>query len=80
MFKEGLDGISEADEGGSDVLLHSHSGAFIVIFFSFLNGWIGSIIRRVHKSLERVPRGFGAWGAELAIFGRHSAWWGMPNA
>jgi hypothetical protein len=44
-----------------------------------IKGKVVSIVWRVHKSLERVPRGFGAWGAELAMFGRHFACWGKQN-
>jgi hypothetical protein len=46
---------------------------------SSIKSRIGSIFRKVHKGLERVPRLFGLWGAELARFWWHFAWWGEPK-
>jgi hypothetical protein len=48
-------------------------------FISSIKGKVVSIMRRVYKSLERVPRGFGGWGTELAMFGRHFTSWGKRN-
>jgi hypothetical protein len=42
----------------------------IGFFIASINGMINSLIRRVHQSLECIPRGFGAWGVGLATF-----WW-----
>jgi hypothetical protein len=36
---------------------------------SSIKGKVVSILRRVYKSLEGIPRGCGAWGMDLAIFG-----------
>jgi hypothetical protein len=55
---------------------NSVSMTSICCFISSVKGMVVSILRRVHKSLECVPRGFGAWGIELAMFGWHFAWWG----
>jgi hypothetical protein len=62
--------------GGRIACVRDYHGVFITstgLFISSIKGKVKSIIRRVHKSLERVPRGFGAWGVELAMFGRHFA-------
>jgi hypothetical protein len=44
-----------------------------------MKGKVVFIVQRVHKSLECVPRGFGAWGAGLAIFWWHFVRWGKPK-
>jgi hypothetical protein len=46
---------------------------------SSIKSRIGSMFRKVHKGLERVPRLFGPWGAKLARFWWHFAWWGEPK-
>jgi hypothetical protein len=46
---------------------------------SSIKSRIRSIIRKVHKGLECIPRLFGPWGAELARFWWHFAQWGKPK-
>jgi hypothetical protein len=64
-------------------VLERVSGAESITFINFsissIKSRIGSIIRKVHKGLKHIPRLFGPWGAELARFWWHFAWWGKPK-
>jgi hypothetical protein len=62
--------------------VHDYNGVVITSISSFISSIKGkaiSIMRRVHKSLVRLPRGFGAWGVELVMFGWHFMWWGQQT-
>jgi hypothetical protein len=63
-------------------LVRDYNGVVIVFigpFITSIEGKVVSIVRRVHKSLVHIPRGFGAWGVELAMFWWHFAMWGKPK-
>jgi secreted trypsin-like serine protease len=67
---------------GCDTCVRDYNSVVMTSISSFISSIerkVNSIVRRVHKSLECVPRGFGAWGAELAMFGRHFTSWGKRN-
>jgi hypothetical protein len=64
------------------VWMHIYNGVVIISIgtsISSIKGKVASLMRRVCKSLECIPRGFRAWGVELAMFGRHFAWWDKHN-
>jgi hypothetical protein len=65
-----------------DMWVYVYNGVIITSMSSFMSsikGKVVSIMRRVHKSSEGIPRGRGVWGMDLVMFGCHFTWWGKQN-